>query len=129
VKPPDNEIRRLLYDICTNPIFEVIILLAILINTIIMAISYEGQNKSYEDKLKTLNLFFSIFFIVECILKLLAYGWKVYWNDQWNKFDFFVVMTSIFDIGMLLMGSKTKALSVTKTFRVLRISRLLRLIK
>ena len=60
----------------------------------------------------------------------MAYGWKVYWNDQWNKFDFFVVCTSVIDIGMSLAGNNLgSAMSLARTFRVLRISRLLRLIK
>ena len=84
VKPPDNEFRRFLYDIITHPLFEVFILIAILINTIIMAISYEGQTQEYYETTKMLNLIFSVIFIIECGLKITAYGPKVYFYDSWN---------------------------------------------
>ena len=41
-------------------------------------------------------------FIFEAILKMIAYG-STYFSDAWNKFDFFVVMASIFDVVLSLM--------------------------
>jgi len=37
-------------------------------------------------------------------LKLIAYG-NTYFNNSWNKFDFFVVVASILDILMEFAGS------------------------
>ena len=46
-------------------------------------------------------------FMMECVLKLTGYGFKGYFYSGWNKFDFFVVLTSIVDIVLELMGSNT----------------------
>jgi len=42
------------------------------------------------------NYIFTVVFLVEAICKLIAFG-KTYFNNSWNKFDFFVVCASIFD--------------------------------
>ena len=45
------------------------------------------------------NYIFTAIFIVEAALKLFAYG-RSYFDTAWNRFDFFVVISSIFDIGL-----------------------------
>ena len=45
------------------------------------------------------NYIFSAIFVVEAALKLFVYR-KAYFGTGWNKFDFFVVVSSLFDIGM-----------------------------
>ena len=45
------------------------------------------------------NYIFSSIFLVEAILKLFVYR-VAYFGTAWNKFDFFVVISSLFDIGM-----------------------------
>lgn len=51
------------------------------------------------------NYIFSAIFGVEALLKLIAYG-NTYFNNGWNKFDFFVVVASVFDILMDIIGTK-----------------------
>jgi hypothetical protein len=43
------------------------------------------------------NIFFTIVFIIEASLKIIAFGGS-YLKNSWNKFDFFVVISSIFEI-------------------------------
>jgi hypothetical protein len=43
------------------------------------------------------NLVFTAIFIVEACVKLFAFRWS-YFGTSWNKFDFFVVISSIVDI-------------------------------
>lgn len=45
------------------------------------------------------NFIFTVIFIVEAALKIFVFRWA-YFKTSWNKFDFFVVLTSIFDIIM-----------------------------
>ena len=47
--------------------------------------------------MKITNYIFTAIFIVEAILKIIALGWS-YFGTSWNKFDFFVVISSILDI-------------------------------
>jgi hypothetical protein len=45
--------------------------------------------------IKRANYSFTAFFTLECILKLLGQGKKLYFKDGWNKFDFFIVVFSL----------------------------------
>lgn len=88
------------------------------------------------------NFVFTAIFIAEAILKLFAFGWS-YFGTSWNKFDFFVVISSILDISLTFyqdaegganQGGQERqqsALSVApqlaRVLRVLRVSRVLRI--
>lgn len=50
--------------------------------------------------IKQINLVFTSVFMAECVLKLAGYGFFGYFYSGWNRFDFFVVGTSILDILM-----------------------------
>jgi hypothetical protein len=70
---------------------------------------------------------------VECILKLIAFG-KSYFSNNWNRFDFFVVAASLFDVLLAFMGDiagENSFLSfgpqLARVMRVLRVTRILRL--
>jgi hypothetical protein len=43
------------------------------------------------------NYIFTVIFAIEAIFKLIAFG-NTYFKNSWNKFDFFVVCASFFDI-------------------------------
>lgn len=60
---------------------------------------------SIDNLLDKLNLVFTVIFIIEAIMKLVAYGIKGYFYSGWNKFDFFVVITSILDFVLEIIGS------------------------
>ena len=47
---------------------------------------------------------FTFIFLIECILKLIAYG-KTYFKNSWNQFDFVVVSSSLFDILIQFLDS------------------------
>jgi hypothetical protein len=73
---------------------------------------------------------FTVIFLVEAILKIIAYGWS-YFGTAWNKFDFFVVVASMLDFALeFIDGDILKDLpigNIAKVLRVLRVSRVLRL--
>lgn len=52
------------------------------------------------------NFIFTAIFIIEASLKLVAFG-KTYFKNPWNKFDFFVVVSSILDLVMLWIGDSS----------------------
>ena len=39
--------------------------------------------------------FFTILFVIEAIVKISTYGWKDYWKDGWNRFDFILTVVAI----------------------------------
>lgn len=71
-----------------------------------MALSYEGMTVEYEKILSYINLVFTGVFIMEAALKILGLGISGYWFSGWNRFDFFVVMTSILDLLMDILGAQ-----------------------
>ena len=76
-------------------------MLIIVLNMLQMAIFHEGQTQTMERFMEITNFIFTAIFIVEAALKLFAFGWS-YFGTSWNKFDFFVVISSILDIGLSL---------------------------
>jgi hypothetical protein len=82
----------------------------------------------------TTNTIFAFIFIIEAILKLIAFSTS-YFSNSWNKFDFFVVCASIFDFLLELPifdniggGSVLAVLpKIAKVMRVLRVTRIVRL--
>ena len=64
-----------------------------------MALAFEGSSGQWNAFLDVTNYIFSATFFVEAVLKLYAYR-AAYFETGLNKFDFFVVISSLFDIGM-----------------------------
>mmetsp|Transcript_45960 Transcript_45960/g.53019 ORF Transcript_45960/g.53019 Transcript_45960/m.53019 type:complete len:566 (+) Transcript_45960:1-1698(+) len=131
---PSGFIRRRVYRLVNHTAFDIIIMVFILLNMFQMALVYEGADPDYIFVLEVINLVFTAVFALEMILKVYALGPRNYWRSGWNRFDFFVVMASGFDIFMTYFGgSSQSALRVgpqlARVIRVLRISRLFRLVK
>jgi len=80
----------------------------IVCNMIQMACEFENASSGYIEALKIFNYVFSAIFILEATLKLIAFG-ASYFENAWNKFDFFVVTASILDIALGAIGSSTLA--------------------
>lgn len=69
-----------------------------------MAVNYEGSSVQYNSILDYINYFFTAVFALECIFKLIAFGWS-YFRNSWNIFDFCVVIASGLDIAMNQLNS------------------------
>lgn len=111
-------------------------MICILLNIVSMALSFENQTDSYTTILEGINYFFTSVFFMESSLKIISMGFKAYWMSGWNRFDFFVVLSSIVDIIMgfaLKSGGGSSFLRIgpqlARVVRVLRVSRLLKLVK
>ena len=109
------------------------IMVIILLNMISMAMIYENSHPTYEFCLTIANYIFTGIFIVECIIKLMAYGLVGYFHTGWNRFDFFVVVASILDLIVAnidgIDASFLKSFQIIRVLRVLRVTRVLRLVK
>jgi hypothetical protein len=97
-----------------------------------MALGYDGIAGVELAFIKISNHFFTVIFLVEAILKFIAFG-STYFNNAWNKFDFFVVSASIGDVFLEVFdfsgagGFLSVAPKVARVMRVLRVTRILRL--
>jgi len=126
-RPDKNPLRETCYDIVNwgpkNRRFDNMITTCIILNTLFMCLAHYKQSDGFSTVLGIADYFFIVIFTLECILKVTAFSFFTYWQDNWNKFDFIVV---IFSYPGLFMGSSGMS---TNVFRVFRIGRILRLIK
>ncbi|XP_043213170.1 voltage-dependent T-type calcium channel subunit alpha-1I-like, partial [Amphibalanus amphitrite] len=106
------------------------ILLAIMINTLSMGVEYHNQPPWLTTLVETSNIVFSAVFALEMMLKLIADGFYGYIRNGFNVFDGLIVIISAVDLyksQFSTTGSEGgSSLSVLRTFRLLRILKLVR---
>lgn len=86
-------------ELCTRLInttmFEVLVILVILLNTVFLAM--EDKNGNLPNNLNAVEDFFLYFYTIECGMKIYAYGLiyekNSYLRDYWNILDFVIVIT------------------------------------
>jgi len=80
------------------------------------------------------NIFFTLVFIAEAALKLVALGIRRYFTDMWNNFDMFIVVISIIGCVFDFMGGDASENlpinpTILRILRILRVARILKLLK
>jgi len=105
-------------------IFEYLILLVILINSVCLALyDYTDRQSetSWNKTIDEMNFVFTIIFAIEGGLKILAYGFimhkTAYLRNIWNVMDFIIVICGIIEASLVSNSSELRTL---KTVRVLR---------
>ena len=104
-------------------------MLVIILNTICLALDkYPAFDNEILDTLSVLNVIFTIIFTFEVFFKMTALGVKEFMKEGFNIFDLFIVLTSLFQIGIKMFaqngGGGSMFLLVFRTFRVFRIFKL-----
>ena len=74
------------------------------------------------------DAFFTLLFLTEIFVKLRVYGWKAYWKDGWNKFDFIITLLAVPSLCNLFADTgltthfllSLRALRVFKSFRLFK---------
>ncbi len=98
-------------------------LIAILLNGLIIFLLYFPAFHDNEWLIQLDHLFILIF-LIEAIVKIAAYGWNEYIKNNWNKFDFFIVIASL-----PALLSSFLVIPNTGILKILRLLRLIRLVK
>ncbi|KAH9640741.1 hypothetical protein HF086_007312 [Spodoptera exigua] len=123
-------LRKKIKFIADHKYFQQGILLAILINTLSMGIEYHNQPEELTVIVEISNIVFSAIFAVEMLLKIIAEGPFKYISNGFNVFDGIIVILSAFELAHSVGQEKDMAgnsgLSVLRTFRLLRILKLVR---
>lgn len=105
-----------------------IMLVLVLINTGIIFVS--GFMPNQESVLVIIDSFFTLLFLFEAIVKIRVRGFREYWSDGWNRFDFVIVLLALPScvniFGEVLPG--TSALLSLRTMRAFKSFRLLKFI-
>ena len=121
---PNDPFLAICYDIDHSHVFETSIQICIILNTVVMAVQYLGQDDIMTGILFGLNCGFAIVFTLEMIIKLCSQKWD-YFKSAWNRFD--CVLTVVNDVGILVAAltrsNSGMVIGVIRTFRVVRIIR------
>ena len=126
--PPERGVQRYLAQLSSSKIFEGFIMIVIVVNVILLAMPYLGNSPWYSKAIETAGFVFSLIYNVEAIIKIGGLRGR-YFEDNWNRMDFFIVVTN--DLGILMERLLTK-ISITDLVvvgRVLRVSRIFKVVK
>ncbi|XP_057201001.1 voltage-dependent T-type calcium channel subunit alpha-1H isoform X2 [Triplophysa rosa] len=124
--------RLYIHTLCTNHYLDLFITGIICINVVTMSIEHFQQPPYLDEGLKYCNYVFTIIFIIEALLKLVAFGFRRFFKDRWNQLDLAIVLLSV--MGITLEEIKMNAAlpinpTIIRIMRVLRIARVLKLLK
>ena len=131
---PTSRNAQNLRTISEDDLFTNIINILIMINlvTVFIELGTDGElDETEENFLASIQLFFSLVFIAEFMVKVGGFGPIGYLKDPFNIFDGLLVLVSIIDL--VMMGSsdvkEVKQVKMFKLFKVLRMMRMLRFIR
>ncbi|KAM9819743.1 voltage-dependent T-type calcium channel subunit alpha-1H-like isoform 1-T1 [Syngnathus typhle] len=116
------QVRSKLELIVASRYFNRGIMMAILINTLSMGIEYHQQPQELTDTLEITNVVFTSVFSLEMLLKVAALGLWGYVKNPYDGFDGVIVVISVWEVA----GQAQGGLSVLRTFRLLRVLKLVR---
>ncbi|MBR5255731.1 MAG: ion transporter [Bacteroidales bacterium] len=102
-----------------------IMLALVVINTITIFIG--GYGRAAQAFL-WIDAFFTLLFLIEALVKIRTYGWKDYWQENWNKFDFIITLVAVPSL-LNIFKETGLATSVLLSLRSLRIFKSFRLLK
>ncbi|XP_055079758.1 voltage-dependent T-type calcium channel subunit alpha-1I-like [Periophthalmus magnuspinnatus] len=127
-----GRVRLMIHTLCTNHYLDLIITFIICINVITMSLEHYNQPHSLDLALKYCNYFFTSMFVLEAVLKLIAFGFRRFFKDRWNQLDLAIVLLSV--MGITLEEIEISAAlpinpTIIRIMRVLRIARVLKLLK
>ena len=113
--------------------FEFLMVVLIVTNTICLAIEFQGtaSTAGYKQGLQVCNWVFTLVFLVEMLLRILAHGPVGYFGDSMNLFDATVVTISLVEFGVTISAGPSLSLNVSglRTLRLFRAFRALKAFK
>ena len=122
-----TQFRQLLVRLIHNPIFENLVILAIAINTLLLAI-YDYKDREnlteYNKICEAWSNGLTIFFTFEFVIKIFAMGFVVHRNsylrDYWNWLDTLVVIVGFIEFMPFMNVASFRSLRVLRVLRPLR---------
>jgi len=118
-----SKCRQLLIRVVLSQKFEFFILSCIAVNTVFLAMNWYDQSKALDDIFDYVSYMFLMIYALEAVVKIFALGFKAYFSENGNKFDFLIVIASIvssvFSIIMHVdFGSSATFIRAMKTAKV-----------
>ncbi|KAM6940369.1 voltage-dependent T-type calcium channel subunit alpha-1H-like [Xenentodon cancila] len=127
-----SPLRRSIHTLCTSHYLDLFITVIIFTNLLTMSMEHYNQPRYLDEILKYCNYVFTLVFVIEAILKLIAFGLRRFFKERWNQLDLAIVLLSIMGITLEeidLSASLPINPTIIRIMRVLRITRVLKLLK
>ncbi|XP_054027181.1 sodium channel protein type 5 subunit alpha [Dryobates pubescens] len=114
-------LRKTCYRIVEHSWFESFIIFMILLSSGALAFEdiHINKRERIRDMLAFLDKIFTFVFVLEMVLKWVAYGFKKYFTNAWCWLDFFIVGVSLIDLSGISSGPM-KSLRTLRALRPLR---------
>lgn len=117
------------YSLAHHKWFDRSIGLFIFLNTVQMCLVTHNDSSSKIFYLKLTGNLFLLIFVLEAIIKIIALTFKCYWKEQWNRFDFAIVVVSVCTNDMIagsMVPGEFPIGAISSAFRTLRLFRLVK---
>eukprot|EP00756_Hemistasia_phaeocysticola_P022354 Hpha_TRINITY_DN15829_c1_g11::TRINITY_DN15829_c1_g11_i1::g.191195::m.191195 len=119
--PPTNPFRFQLYRVAISDQLDTVTTVAIVLNAALLSTSHYNEPTVLTEYLHAANIFFVLLFTVESLVKIVGLSPSSYFMENWNRFDFLVVVISLIALG----ATDASGLSALRLFRIARVIRLL----
>nr|XP_020846556.1 sodium channel protein type 2 subunit alpha-like [Phascolarctos cinereus] len=118
--PPWLKCKHFINTIVMDPFFKLAIAICVIINIFFMAMDHYPMTEKFYNMLSVGNLVFTGIYTAEMLLKIIAVHPCNYFQIGWNILDSFIVLLALAELCI----AKIYALSVLKSFRLLRVFKL-----
>lgn len=127
LKQPEGKYRKIFYYISISKKTEIAVMSLTLVNLIILAIDFENPPELLNEVGDYINTIIIFTIILEVIIKMFGLSLSGYFANSWNRFDFFIAITSIADVSFTLSSNGDgRVIKILKNFQILRILRMVR---
>jgi len=114
-----------LFSLVQSARFELAVSAVIVMSVVVMALPYWDANHRYEEAVRVLNWLFSLLFVVEVIVRVVALNPLQFLWDTWNRVDAVLatVYLAIFlvQVASGIIAFDAKILRAVRLFRVFRV--------
>lgn len=106
-------------------ILEPVVNSVIVLSTVAMVMMGFTQEGTAQDTLwVVIDIACVLFFVAEVVIKIWRFGWRAYWSNNWNRFDFAITVMCLPVLAVPFTDSR-----LFVGFPVLRLARLFRLFR
>ncbi|XP_076332242.1 sodium channel protein para-like isoform X5 [Tachypleus tridentatus] len=118
-----RRLRARSYWIVENKYFETVVITMIMLSSLALALEdvHLKNQPTLKEVLVIVDKFFTVIFLVEMLLKWLAFGFRKYFTNAWCWLDFTIVLVSLVNLTATAAGGgKVQAFKTMRTLRALR---------
>jgi hypothetical protein len=97
LRPDDSPVRSRLYDFLQSTLYGRVNVVLVALNCATLAVVpwIVDPDSLTAESLMLISVVLTILFVIECILKIIAYTFRGYWRSQRNRFDFILTLAGV----------------------------------